>query len=323
MTRHARITGTGSYLPENIVTNADLAKRIDTTDEWIVSRSGIRQRHIAAENEFTCDLAAQAAGRALEAAGRKAADIDLVIVATTTPDQVFPSTACLLQERLGIRGGPAFDVQAVCAGFVYALDVVYRYIQTGASKCALVVGAETFSRILNWEDRTTCVLFGDGAGAMVIEAADSPGILSSHLHADGAYKDLLCVPTGVSTAYDRILQREAFTTMQGKEVFRWAVAALGDAVVEALLANGMTEPDIDWLVPHQANIRIIQAIAKRVGMSMDKVVVTIERHGNTSAASVPLAFDEAVRDGRIRPGQRVIFEAFGGGFAWGSMLIQF
>jgi 3-oxoacyl-[acyl-carrier-protein] synthase-3 len=322
MMRHARVMGTGSYLPENIVTNEDLARRIDTTDDWIFSRSGIRQRHIAARDEFTCDLAEQAARRALAAASRSPKDVDLVIVATTTPDQVFPSTACLLQDRLGIRGGPAFDVQAVCAGFIYALDVTYRYIQTGASKCALVVGAETFSRILNWEDRSTCVLFGDGAGAMSLEASDQPGIISSHLHADGAYKELLCVPTGVSTAYDQILNREAFTTMQGKEVFRWAVSALGDAVVEALEANNLTEADIDWLVPHQANIRIIQAIARRVDMSMDKVVVTIERHGNTSAASVPLAFDEAVRDGRIQPGQKIILEAFGGGFAWGSMLVQ-
>jgi len=322
MKRHARVMGTGSYLPENIVTNEDLARRIDTTDDWIFSRSGIRQRHIAARDEFTCDLAEQAARRALAAASRSPKDVDLIIVATTTPDQVFPSTACLLQDRLGIRGGPAFDVQAVCAGFIYALDVTYRYIQTGASKCALVVGAETFSRILNWEDRSTCVLFGDGAGAMILEASDQPGIISSHLHADGAYKELLCVPTGVSTAYDQILNREAFTTMQGKEVFRWAVSALGDAVVEALEANNLTEADIDWLVPHQANIRIIQAIARRVDMSMDKVVVTIERHGNTSAASVPLAFDEAVRDGRIQPGQKIILEAFGGGFAWGSMLVQ-
>jgi len=322
MKRHARVMGTGSYLPENIVTNEDLARRIDTTDDWIFSRSGIRQRHIAARDEFTCDLAEQAARRALAAASRSPKDVDLVIVATTTPDQVFPSAACLLHDRLGIRGGPAFDVQAVCAGFIYARDVTYRYIQTGASKCALVVGAETFSRILNWEDRSTCVLFGDGAGAMILEASDQPGIISSHLHADGAYKELLCVPTGVSTAYDQILNREAFTTMQGKEVFRWAVSALGDAVVEALEANNLTEADIDWLVPHQANIRIIQAIARRVDMSMDKVVVTIERHGNTSAASVPLAFDEAVRDGRIQPGQKIILEAFGGGFAWGSMLVQ-
>lgn len=322
MTVEARIAGTGSYLPERVLTNSELATMVETTDEWIFSRSGIRQRHIAAEDEFTCDLAEHASRRAMEAARCMPQDIDLVVVATTTPDQVFPSTACLLQERLGIRGGPAFDIQAVCAGFVYALDVVYRYIQTGASKCALVVGAETFSRILNWNDRATCVLFGDGAGAMVLQASDRPGILSSHLHADGAYKDLLCVPTGVSTAYDDILKRQAFTEMQGKEVFRWAVSALGDAVVEALEANHLTEEQIDWLVPHQANIRIIQAIARRVDMSMDKVVVTIERHGNTSAASIPLAFDEAVRDGRIQKGHRIIVEAFGGGFAWGSMLLE-
>ena len=319
----ARIIGTGSYLPKRVLDNHELAEMVDTSDDWIFSRSGIRQRHIAAPDEFTCDLALQAAERALESAQRNPEDIDLVIVATTTADQVFPSTACLLQERLGIRGGPAFDVQAVCAGFVYALDVAHRYIQTGGSKCALVIGAETFSRILNWKDRSTCVLFGDGAGAMVIEASDSPGIISSHLHADGAYKDLLCVPTGISTAYDQVLQREAFTEMKGKEVFRWAVSALGDAVVEALEANNLTEKDIDWLVPHQANIRIIQAIARRVDMSLDKVVVTIERHGNTSAASIPLAFDEAVRDGRIRRGQNIIFEAFGGGFAWGSMLVKY
>ena len=319
----ARIIGTGSYLPKRVLDNHELAEMVDTSDDWIFSRSGIRQRHIAAPDEFTCYLALQAAERALEPAQRNPEDIDLVIVATTTADQVFPSTACLLQERLGIRGGPAFDVQAVCAGFVYALDVAHRYIQTGGSKCALVIGAETFSRILNWKDRSTCVLFGDGAGAMVIEASDSPGIISSHLHADGAYKDLLCVPTGISTAYDQVLQREAFTEMKGKEVFRWAVSALGDAVVEALDANNLTEKDIDWLVPHQANIRIIQAIARRVDMSLDKVVVTIERHGNTSAASVPLAFDEAVRDGRIRRGQNIIFEAFGGGFAWGSMLVKY
>ncbi len=319
----ARITGTGSYLPDRVLDNHELAEMVNTSDDWIFSRSGIRQRHIAAPDEFTCDLGVQAAERALESAQRNPEDIDLVIVATTTADQVFPSTACLVQERLGIRGGPAFDVQAVCAGFVYALDVAHRYIQTGGSKCALVIGAETFSRILNWTDRSTCVLFGDGAGAMVIEASDSPGIISSHLHADGAYKDLLCVPIGVSTAYDQVVQREAFTEMKGKEVFRWAVSALGDAVVEALDANNLTEKDIDWLVPHQANIRIIQAIARRVDMNLDKVVVTIERHGNTSAASVPLAFDEAVRDGRIRRGQNIIFEAFGGGFAWGSMLVRY
>ncbi|MBP80653.1 MAG: 3-oxoacyl-ACP synthase [Acidiferrobacteraceae bacterium] len=319
---YARITGSGSYLPEKILTNRELEGLLDTTEDWIYTRSGIRERHIAAENEFTCDLAEKAARAALERAGRTPAEVDLVVVATTTPDQVFPSTACLLQNRLGIQGCPAFDVQAVCAGFIYALDVVYRYIRTGGSKCALVVGAETFSRILNWEDRSTCVLFGDGAGAMIVEEATQPGILSSHLHADGSFKDLLCVPIGVSTAHQEMLAGKAYTEMQGKEVFRWAVTALGDAVIEVLEANGVDRGEIDWLVPHQANIRIIQAIARRLDLSMDNVVVTIDRHGNTSAASVPLAFDEAVRDGRIKPGQKIIFEAFGGGFTWGSMLIQ-
>ena len=319
---YARITGSGSYLPEKILTNRELEGLLDTTEDWIYTRSGIRERHIAAENEFTCDLAEKAARAALERAGRTPAEVDLVVVATTTPDQVFPSTACLLQNRLGIQGCPAFDVQAVCAGFIYALDVVYRYIRTGGSRCALVVGAETFSRILNWEDRSTCVLFGDGAGAMIVEEATQPGILSSHLHADGSFKDLLCVPIGVSTAHQEVLAGKAYTEMQGKEVFRWAVTALGDAVIEVLEANGVDRGEIDWLVPHQANIRIIQAIARRLDLSMDNVVVTIDRHGNTSAASVPLAFDEAVRDGRIKPGQKIIFEAFGGGFTWGSMLIQ-
>ncbi len=319
---YARITGSGSYLPEKILTNRELEGLLNTTEDWIYTRSGIRERHIAAENEFTCDLAEKAARAALERAGRTPAEVDLVVVATTTPDQVFPSTACLLQNRLGIQGCPAFDVQAVCAGFIYALDVVYRYIRTGGSRSALVVGAETFSRILNWEDRSTCVLFGDGAGAMIVEEATQPGILSSHLHADGSFKDLLCVPIGVSTAHQEMLAGKAYTEMQGKEVFRWAVTALGDAVIEVLEANGVDRGEIDWLVPHQANIRIIQAIARRLDLSMDNVVVTIDRHGNTSAASVPLAFDEAVRDGRIKPGQKIIFEAFGGGFTWGSMLIQ-
>ena len=322
MTYSARITGTGSYLPEKVLTNKELEEFLDTSEEWIFSRSGIRQRHIAAEGEFTSDLAEAASRKALKSAGRQMSDVDLIVVATTTADQVFPSTACLLQDRLGIHGCPAFDVQAVCAGFLYAMDVVYRYVATGASQCALVVGAETFSRILNWEDRSTCVLFGDGAGAMVVEAAESPGILSSHIHADGAFKDLLCVPVGVSTSYQAILDGRAYTEMQGKEVFRWAVSALGDAVIEVLESNGIHQSEIDWLVPHQANIRIIKAIAKRLELSMDQVVVTIDQHGNTSAASVPLAFDTAVRDGRIKSGDKVIFEAFGGGFTWGSMLVQ-
>ena len=322
MSHSVRITGTGSYLPKKVLTNKDLEKFLDTTEEWIFSRSGIRQRHIAAEGEFTSDLAEAASREALKSAGRQASDIDLIVVATTTADQVFPSTACLLQNRLDIHGCPAFDVQAVCAGFLYAMDVAYRYVVTGASRCALVVGAETFSRILNWEDRSTCVLFGDGAGAMLLEAADSPGILSSHIHADGAFKDLLCVPVGVSTAYQELLDGRAYTEMQGKEVFRWAVSTLGDAVIEILESNGMHQSEIDWLVPHQANIRIIKAIAKRLELSMDQVVVTIDQHGNTSAASVPLAFDVAIKDGRIKSGDKIIFEAFGGGFTWGSMLVQ-
>ena len=322
MSHSARITGTGSYLPQKVLTNKDLEQFLDTTEEWIFSRSGIRQRHIAAEGEFTSDLAEVASREALKSAGRQASDVDLIVVATTTADQVFPSTACLLQNRLGIHGCPAFDVQAVCAGFLYAMDVAYRYIMTGASRCALVVGAETFSRILNWEDRSTCVLFGDGAGAVLLETADAPGILSSHIHADGAFKDLLCVPVGVSTAYQDLLDGRAYTEMQGKEVFRWAVSTLGDAVIEILESNGIHQSEIDWLVPHQANIRIINAIAKRLELSMDQVVVTIDQHGNTSAASVPLAFDTAVRDGRIKSGDKVIFEAFGGGFTWGSMLVQ-
>ena len=322
MSHSARITGTGSYLPQKVLTNKDLEQFLDTTEEWIFSRSGIRQRHIAAEGEFTSDLAEVASREALKSAGRQASDVDLIVVATTTADQVFPSTACLLQNRLGIHGCPAFDVQAVCAGFLYAMDVAYRYIMTGASRCALVVGAETFSRILNWEDRSTCVLFGDGAGAVLLEAADTPGILSSHIHADGAFKDLLCVPVGVSTAYQDLLDGRAYTEMQGKEVFRWAVSTLGDAVIEILESNGIHQSEIDWLVPHQANIRIINAIAKRLELSMDQVVVTIDQHGNTSAASVPLAFDTAVRDGRIKSGDKVILEAFGGGFTWGSMLVQ-
>ena len=322
MSHSVRITGTGSYLPKKVLTNKDLEKFLDTTEEWIFSRSGIRQRHIAAEGEFTSDLAEVASREALKSAGRQASDVDLIVVATTTADQVFPSTACLLQNRLDIHGCPAFDVQAVCAGFLYAMDVAYRYVVTGASRCALVVGAETFSRILNWEDRSTCVLFGDGAGAMLLEAADSPGILSSHIHADGAFKDLLCVPVGVSTAYQELLDGRAYTEMQGKEVFRWAVSTLGDAVIEILESNGMHQSEIDWLVPHQANIRIIKAIAKRLELSMDQVVVTIDQHGNTSAASVPLAFDVAIKDGRIKSGDKIIFEAFGGGFTWGSMLVQ-
>lgn len=318
----SRITGTGGYLPERVMTNAELERVVDTSDEWITARSGIRERRIAADNEFTCDLAEKAALRAIRSAGKTPADVDLIVVATSTPDVVFPSTACLLQERLGISGPPAFDVQAVCAGFLFAVDVVDKFIRTGSAKCALVIGAETFSRILDWTDRRTCVLFGDGAGAVILEADEEPGILSTHLHSDGRYKDLLCVPTGVSRNYEKIQDGSAYVTMEGGEVFRWAVTAMSDIVNEALDANGMTHDQIDWLVPHQANIRIINAIGRRTGIPDEKVIVTVDRHGNTSAASVPLALDEGIRKGRIRPGEMVLIEGFGGGFTWGAAMIK-
>lgn len=320
---YSRIAGTGGYLPEQVMTNVDLEKIVDTTDEWIFSRTGIRERRIAADNQTTCDLAEQASRQAIEAAGINATDIDLIIVATTTPDRIFPSTACLLQERLGIAGCAAFDVQAVCTGFVYALGIADKFIRTGSAKKALVVGAETLSRILDWSDRTTCVLFGDGAGAVVVEASEEQGIISSHLHADGAYKELLTVPTGVSSGMDALKSGEAFITMKGNEVFKMAVNTLGRIVDETLSANGMQKSDIDWLVPHQANIRIINATAKKLGMTNGNVVKTVDRHGNTSAASVPLAFNEAVRDGRIKRGETVLMEAFGGGFTWGSVLMKY
>jgi 3-oxoacyl-[acyl-carrier-protein] synthase-3 len=320
---YARITGTGSYLPERIMTNADLEKIVDTTDQWIRERTGITQRHIAADDEFTVDLAEKAARNALQMAGRTPADIDLIIVATTTPDRVFPSTACLLQQRLDIHGCCAFDVQAVCTGFVYALSIADKFIKTGSAKCALVLGAETLSRILDWNDRTTCVLFGDGAGAVVVEASDEPGILSSHLHADGSYEHLLTVPYGVSKGLDRLQAGEAYITMKGNEVFKMAVNTLGRIVDETLEANNMDKSDIDWLVPHQANVRIIQATAKKLRMDTDHVVMTVDTQGNTSAASVPLALDTAVRDGRIQRGETLMLEAFGGGFTWGSVLVKF
>lgn len=305
------------------MTNADLEKMVDTSDEWIVSRTGVRERRIAADGEHTVDLAEHATRRAIEAAGIDVRDIDLIVVATTTPDQVFPSTACLLQKRLGIHGCPAFDVQAVCTGFVYALDVADKFVRTNSAECALVVGAETFSRIIDWTDRNTCVLFGDGAGAVLLKAADEPGIISSHLHADGQYTELLEVPAGVSKSYDKVINGEAYVTMGGAEVFKVAVKRLGSIVDETLEANNMKKSDVTWLVPHQANIRIITATAKKLGLSMDHVVVTIDRHGNTSAASIPLAFDEAVRDGRIKRGDIVLMEAFGGGFTWGSVLLNY
>lgn len=296
---------------------------VDTNDEWIRDRTGIKQRHIAGEREYTVDLAEKAARNAIEAAGVSVEDIDLVIVATTTPDRVFPSTACLLQQRLDIHGCAAFDVQAVCTGFVYALGVADQFFKAGTSKCALVVGAETLSRILDWTDRNTCVLFGDGAGAVVLQADEETGILSSHLHADGSYEHLLTVTYGVSTGKREILEGSGGISMKGNEVFKMAVNTLGRIVDETLQHNNMQKSDIDWLVPHQANIRIINATAKKLSMSLDHVVVTVDKHGNTSAASVPLALDVAVRDGRIKKGEILMLEAFGGGFTWGSVLLKF
>ncbi len=320
---YSRITGTGSYLPEKVLTNADLEKMVETSDQWIRERTGISERHIAAEGETTSDLAEQAARRALEAAGKSPDDVDLIIFATTTPDQVFPSTACLLQARLDIHGCTAFDIQAVCTGFVYALGVADKFIKSGTHKCALVVGAETMSRIIDWTDRGTCVLFGDGAGAVILEPSEEPGILSTHLHADGAYGDLLQVAGGVSKGYDVNDPASAYVQMKGNDVFRVAVKTLGRIVDETLDANNMSRSDIDWLVPHQANIRIIQATAKKLNMSMDHVVVTVDKHGNTSAASIPMALDHAVRGGQIRRGETILMEGFGGGFTWGSALVRF
>lgn len=322
MTHFARIVGTGSYLPERVVSNAELEKMVDTSDAWIRERTGIRQRHIAAEGEFTLDLAEKAARQALDAAGIATADIDLIIVATTTADQVFPSTACLLQSRLGCSGCPAFDIQAVCTGFVYALSVADQFMRNGNAKTALVLGAETFSRIIDWTDRNTCVLFGDGAGAVVLRRDSSPGILSTHLHADGDYASLLQVPKGVSNNLPAVQSGTAYVEMAGSEVFRMAVKTLGRIVDETLEANELQKSDVDWLVPHQANHRIIAATARKLGMPMEKVVQTVGEHGNTSAASIPLALDVAVRDGRIKSGDTILMEGFGGGFTWGSALVN-
>ncbi len=319
---YARIIGTGSYLPPKVVTNRDLEQAVDTTDAWIVERTGIRQRHVA-DQETTCDLAEVAARRALEMAGKRPEDIDLIVLGTSTPDLVFPSTACLLQGRLGIQGCPAFDVNAACSGFIYALGVADNFVRAGTSKCALVVGSEVMTRILDWNDRTTCVLFGDGAGAMVLEAGDEPGILSTHLHADGKYDHLLNVSAGISRNHHLLRESGAFLQMKGNEVFRMAVNTLGRIVDETLEANQMTKEQVDWLVPHQANIRIIQATAKKLGMPMERVVVTVGEHGNTSSASIPLALDAAIRDGRIQRGETILLEAFGGGFTWGSALVRY
>ena len=316
----SKIAGTGSYLPKKILSNADFEKMVDTTDEWIFTRTGIRERHIAAEGEMTSDLALQASLSAIEAAGIDANQIDLIVVATTTPDKIFPSVATMLQRKLGIAGCPAFDVQAVCSGFVYALATADSFIKTGAAKYALVIGAETFSRIVDYTDRSNCILWGDGAGAVILQASlnttnDPQGVISTHLHADGNFEKMLHVP--------RNEDRPDTVLMEGNAVFKMAVNTLDQIVDETLAANGMQKSDIDWLVPHQANIRILQATAKKLDMSMDKVVVTVDKHGNTSAASIPLALDVAVRDGRIKRGDVILMEAFGGGFTWGSALIKY
>jgi len=321
---YSRIAGTGSYLPEKVLTNDDLAQFVDTSDEWITARTGIRERHIAAEGETTCDLAHQAAIRAMEAAGVTGADLDLIIVGTTTPDLIFPSTACLLQARLGASGCGAFDVNAACSGFIYALTVADQFIRAGTVKTVLVVGSETLTRMLDWGDRSTCVLFGDGAGAVVLKADRETGILSTHLHADGAKKELLWNPVGVSAGFKPGEKNAGVRVlMTGNEVFKHAVKALDSVVEETLEANGLDRHAIDWLIPHQANLRIIEATAKRLDMPMDRVVVTVDRHGNTSSGSVPLALDEAIRSGRVQRGQLLLLEAFGGGFTWGAVLLRY
>jgi 3-oxoacyl-[acyl-carrier-protein] synthase III len=318
---YSRITGTGSFLPGEPVSNDDLVARgIETSDRWIVERTGIRQRHLAA-GQTASELAFEASQRALDSAGVAAGDIDLILVATSTPDYIFPSTAALLQAKLGSRnGGAAFDLQAVCSGFTYALAVADKFIRSGSHRRALVVGAEVFSRILDWSDRGTCVLFGDGAGAVVLEASEQPGILATAIHADGSQASILCVPGHVAEGK---VTGDPFLRMDGQAVFKFAVKVLGDVATEVLASAGVTAESVDWLIPHQANVRILQATARRLGMPMDKVLVTVDLHGNTSAASVPLALDLAVRDGRIRPGQRLLLQGVGGGFTWGAALLDF
>ncbi|HSN18880.1 MAG TPA: beta-ketoacyl-ACP synthase III [Gammaproteobacteria bacterium] len=320
---YARIAGTGRCLPDRVLTNADLEKMVETSDEWIRTRTGIERRHIVADDETNLDLCERAARNAMEMAGVGPEDIDLVIVGTTTPDQVFPNMGCLLQRRLGIHGPMAFSLEAACTGFIYALNIAEKFVKTGASKHALVVGAETLSRMVDWTDRNTCVLFGDGAGAVVLEASEEPGILSTHVHADGQYADLLYFPSGVSKKPEDFHARRDYIQMKGNEVFKVAVTKLGEVAQEALDANGIKGEQLDWLIPHQANLRIIEGTARKLKLPMDRVVLTVQDHGNTSTASVPMALDVAVRDGRIKRGQLILLEAFGGGFTWGSALLRF
>lgn len=318
---YSRIAGTGSYLPEKVLSNHDLEKMVKTSDQWIQERTGIKKRHIVADDETTTDLAFHAAEKAIEAAGIAANDIDLIIIATTTPTRIFPSTASLVQDKLNIRTAcPAFDIQAVCTGFVYALTVADKFIKSISAKNVLVIGAEAMSRIVDWTDRNTCVLFGDGAGAVVLQASQETGILSTHIHCDGKFNELLTVPTGVGSVKNATLP---YVEMQGNDVFKVAVRTLSSIVDETLATNNLNKHNIDWLIPHQANIRIISATAKKLDMSMDHVVVTVDQHGNTSSASIPLALDTAVRDGRIQRGELLLMEAFGGGFTWGSVLLKF
>lgn len=315
----SRIIGTGSYLPERVVTNDELARTVDTSDEWVRTRTGIHSRHVAAEGQLASDLALPAAQGALQSAGVKPADIDLIIVATTTPDIIFPSTACILQSKLGIAGCPAFDVQAVCSGFVYALTIADLFIRSGQSKHVLVVGTEVYSRILDWSDRNTCVLFGDGAGAVIVAASEKPGILATKLHADGSHKEMLCVPGSVNAGK---VWGSPFVHMDGGSVFKFAVRVFEEGAREVLEAAGMKVSDLDWFIPHQANIRIMEATAKNLGLPKEKLIATVHHHGNTSAASIPLAMDEAVKDGRILPGQTLLLEGVGGGFTWGAVLLR-
>lgn len=320
---HARIAGIGSYLPEKALSNKDLEKMMDTSDEWIRERTGIKRRHIAGDDETTGSMALEAARRAIEDAGASLDEIDLIVLGTATPDKVFPSTACIVQRQLGIKGCPAFDVHAACSGFLYGFDLANRYIQTGGARKAVVIGSETLSRITNWEDRGTAVLFGDGAGAVVLEACDEPGVMSTHIHADGEYEELLHVRQGVSIGYDITRKGEAFIEMQGNAVFRRAVATFDKIARETIEDLDGHIDDIDWFVPHQANMRIIQAAAKKLGLPMERVIATVDEHANTSSASIPLALDLAVKEGRIKRGDTLLFAAFGAGFTWGSAMLKF
>ncbi len=319
---YSKIVGTGRYLPEKILTNFDLEKMVDTTDEWIRTRTGVERRHAVAPDQTTSDMCVEAARVAMEDAGIEPGDIDFIAIGTTTPDLIFPNIATLVQHRLGIPSCPAIGMEAACTGFIYALTTVDKFIKAGEVKCALVIGAECITKLVDWNDRNTCVLFGDGAGAVIVKPSDEPGILTTHLGADGQYKELLYYPVGASHNLAKAGTDEASIMMTGKEVFKVAVSKLGDVALQALEAAGISKEELDWLVPHQANIRIIQATAKRLGLPMEKVIVTVQDHGNTSAASVPLALDVAIRDGRIKPGQLVLMEAFGGGFTWGSILMR-